>query len=55
MAKGGPLPALQMLNAPETLEATVHHDGHACAQCFTLLHAIEKEEQEISQHEWKDV
>lgn len=37
-----PLPALQMLDAPEALEATVYHDGHACAQRFTLLHAIER-------------
>lgn len=36
------LPALQMLDAPEALEATVYHDGHACAQRFTLLHAIER-------------
>lgn len=36
------LPALQMLDAPEALEATIYHDGHACAQRFTLLHAIER-------------
>ena len=34
------LPALQMLNAPQALEATIHHDGHACAQRLTLLHTV---------------
>lgn len=38
--KQGPLPVLQMLDASQTLEATVHHDGHACTQCFTLFHAM---------------
>lgn len=42
MVKEGPLPALQVLDAPETLEATVYHDGHARAQRFTLLHAVER-------------
>lgn len=36
------LPALQMLDTPETLEATVHHDGHAGAQGLALLHAEER-------------
>lgn len=39
----GSLPALQMLDAPQTLETTVHHDGHAGAQCFTLLHTVEEQ------------
>lgn len=32
-----------MLDAPETLEATVYHDGHPRAQCLTLLHTVWKE------------
>lgn len=40
--KKGPLPALQMLDAPKTLEATIYHDGHARTQCFTLFHTIER-------------
>ena len=34
-----------MLYAPEALEAAVHHDGHACAQGFTFLHAGETQEE----------
>lgn len=49
----GSLPVLQMLDAPETLEATVYHDGHACAQCFTLLHTIERKEGKILLHKLK--
>lgn len=47
LVKGRPLPALQMLDAPQTLEATVYHDGHACAQRFTLLHAGERQERRV--------
>jgi hypothetical protein len=39
------VPAFQMLYAPEALEAAVHHDGHACAQGFTFLHAGETQEE----------
>lgn len=38
------LPALQVLDAPETLEAAVDHDGHAGAQGLALLHAVEEEQ-----------
>lgn len=48
----GSLPALQMLDAPQTLETTVHHDGHAGAQCFTLLHTVEEQPTGL-QDKWK--
>lgn len=38
----GLLPSLQMLDTPETLEATIYHNGHAGTQGFTLLHAVER-------------
>lgn len=38
----GPSPVLQMLDAAQTLEGTIHHDGHAGAQRLTFLHAVDK-------------
>ena len=36
--------ALEMLNAPQTLEISINHDGYPCAQCFTLFHTVRKRE-----------
>lgn len=38
LLKGVCLPVLQVLDAAETSEPAIHHDGHPGAQSFTLLH-----------------
>ena len=38
--------ALEMLNAPQTLEISINHDGYPGAQCFTLFHTVRKRERE---------
>jgi len=34
-----PQPVLQVLDAADTLERSIHHDGNTAAQCFTFFHA----------------
>lgn len=38
--------ALEMLNAPQTLEISINHDGYPCTQCFALFHTVRKRERE---------
>lgn len=33
-------PAFEVLSASQTSEPAVHHDGQACAERFTLFHAV---------------
>lgn len=38
-----------MLHAAQAAEPAVDHDGHPGAKCFTLLHAVKKHKDEVSQ------